>query len=59
MKTLNQMEKEDVPAQDIEEYKRAVILMKSIDVIRSHAEKQRQRRESPSRYDKVKSKIHE
>jgi hypothetical protein len=56
-KTLIQMEKEDVPAQDIEDFKKAVILMKSVDLVRANAEKERQKRTSPSRYDKVKSKI--
>ena len=32
--------------------------MKSIDVIKNHAEKQRKRRESPSRYDQIKSKFY-
>lgn len=51
------MEKEDVPAQDIEDFKKAVILMKSVDLVRANAEKERKKRTSPDRYTKVKSKI--
>ena len=57
MKTLNQMEKEDVPAHVIEEYKKAEILRKSMAVVKKHAQKIEDIRTSPDRYDKVKGKI--
>jgi hypothetical protein len=57
MKTLNQMESEDVPAQVIEDYKKAEILRKSMAVIKQHAKKLDDIRKSPERYDKVKGKI--
>ena len=57
MKTLNQMEKEDVPAHVIEEYKKAEILRKSMAVVKRHAQKMEDIRTSPDRYDKVKGKI--
>lgn len=57
MRTLNQMEKEDVPAQLIDEYKKSEILRKSMAVVRSHAKRMEEIRQSPERYDKVKGKI--
>mmetsp|Transcript_3494 Transcript_3494/g.4648 ORF Transcript_3494/g.4648 Transcript_3494/m.4648 type:complete len:188 (-) Transcript_3494:2653-3216(-) len=57
MRTLNQMEREDVPAQLIDEYKKSEILRKSMAVVRSHAKKMEQIRSSPERYDRVKGKI--
>ena len=37
LRTLNQMEQEDVPIEDIEEYKRSEILRKSMAVVKKHA----------------------
>ena len=37
LKTLNQMENEDVPAQVIDEYKKSEILRKSMAVVKKHA----------------------
>jgi len=34
------MEKEDVPVQDIQDFKKAVILMKSVDIVRANAAKE-------------------
>ena len=59
MKTLNDMEKEDVPAQVIEEYKKSEILRKSMAVIKKHAAKMENIRTSPDRYDKVKGKVNQ
>lgn len=57
LKTLNQMEKEDVPAQMIEEYKKSEILRKSMAVVKKHAKRMEDIRQSPERYDRVKGKI--
>lgn len=57
LKTLNQMEKEDVPAQMIEEYKKSEILRKSMAVVKKHAQRLEEIRTSPDRYDRVKGKI--
>lgn len=57
MKTLNQMENEDVPPQVIEEYRKAEILRKSMAVVQKHAKKMDEIRTSPERYDRVKGKI--
>lgn len=46
-----------MPASDIEEFKKAQILIKSVDLVRANAEKERRKRTSPQRYQKVKSKI--
>ena len=51
------MEKEDVPAQVIEDYKKAEILRKSMAVVRIHAKRMQEIRQSPQRYEKVKGKI--
>lgn len=51
------MEKEDVPVQDIQDFKKAVILMKSVDIVRANAAKEREKRRSPTRYKEVKSKV--
>lgn len=59
MKTLNQMEKEDVPAQVIDEYRKAEILRKSMAVVKKHAQKMEDIRTSPDRYDKVKGKVNQ
>ena len=37
LKTLNQMEQEDVPVEMIEEYRKAEILRKSMAVVKKHA----------------------
>ena len=57
VRTLNQMEKEDVPAQVIDEYRKAEILRKSMAVVKKHAERMNDIRTSPERYDRVKGKI--
>ena len=57
LKTLNQMENEDVPPQVIEEYRKAEILRKSMAVVKKHAKKMDDIRTSPERYDRVKGKI--
>lgn len=57
MKTLQQMERDDVPFQDIEDYKKAIILKKSVDMVRANAKREREIRTSPSRYSKVRSKV--
>lgn len=46
-----------MPVQDIEDYKKAMILMKSVDLVRYNAEKDRLRRTSPSRYTQIQSKL--
>ena len=51
------MEKEDVPVQDIQDFKKAIILMKSVDIVRANAAKEKEKRRSPSRYKDVKSKV--
>lgn len=51
------MEKEDVPAQVIEEYKKAEILRKSMAVVKKHAKKMEEIRTNPDRYEKVKGKL--
>ena len=51
------MEKEDVPAQLIDEYKKSEILRKSMAVVKKHAQKLEDIRKSPERYDRVKGKI--
>ena len=57
MRTLNRMEQEDVPAQVIDDYKKSEILRKSMAVVRSHAKRMEEIRQSPERYDRVKGKI--
>ena len=59
LKTLNQMEKEDVPVQVIDDYKKSEILRKSMAVIKKHANKMENIRTSPDRYDKVKGKVNQ
>lgn len=51
------MEQEDVPAQVIEEYRKAEILRKSMAVVKKHAARMEDIRTSPERYDRVKGKI--
>ena len=51
------MEQEDVPAAVIEEYKKAEILRKSMNVVKKHAKKMEDIRQSPERYDRVKGKV--
>ena len=51
------MEREDVPAQLIDEYKKSEILRKSMAVVKKHAKKLEDIRTSPERYDRVKGKI--
>lgn len=57
LKTLNQMEQEDVPAEYIEEYRKAEILRKSMAVVKKHAQRMDEIRTSPERYDRVKGKV--
>ena len=57
MKTLNQMEQEEVPEQVIEEYRKAEILRKSMAVVKKHAQRMEDIRTSPERYDRIKGKI--
>lgn len=57
MKTLNQIEQEDVPAQLMDEYQNSNVLLKSMAIIRSHAKRMDEIRKSPDRYNMVKGKI--
>lgn len=57
MKTLNQMETEDVPQEEIEQYRKAEILRKSMAVVKKHAQRMEDIRTSPERYDRVKGKV--
>lgn len=51
------MEREDVPVQVIQEYKRAEIIRKSVAVVKEHAQKMEQIRTSPERYSRVQGKV--
>ena len=51
------MEREDVPPEVIEEYKKSEILRKSMAVVKKHAKKMRDIRTSPERYDRVQGKV--
>ena len=51
------MEREDIPQEDIEEYKRSEILRKSMAVVKKHAQRLQDIRESPERYSRVKGKL--
>ena len=53
MKTLKQMEDEDVPEPLIEEYARTEVVRKALANVRYHADRMRDIRGSPDRYDKV------
>ena len=57
MRTLNQMEREDVPAQVIDEYRKAEILRKSMAVVKKHAQRMEEIRTSPERYNRVQGKV--
>ena len=58
IKTLKQMEEEDVPPQLIEEYAQTEVVRKALANVRYHADRMRDIRGSPERYDRVQSKIH-
>lgn len=51
------MEQEDVPVEDIEDYRKSEILRKSMAMVKKHAQRLADIRESPERYDRVKGKI--
>ena len=51
------MEKEDVPARVIDEYKKSEILRKSMAVVKKHAQRMEDIRTSPERYDRIKGKV--
>ena len=52
------MEDEDVPPQLIEEYAQTEVVRKALANVRYHADKMRDIRGSPERYDQIKSKLH-
>ena len=58
MRTIAQMEAEDVPAQMIEEYAQTEVVRKALANVRYHAERMRDIRGSPERYASIPSKLH-
>lgn len=52
------MEEEEVPPEIIEEYAQTEVVRKALANVRYHAERMREIRGSPERYDRVQAKLH-